>query len=145
MRKSNIIRLLIGSSLAVALVLVTAGPVQGQEKGSAKGGSSLLLKPIKATEDIEALEAGDAVVMSCAKCKTVTVTYVEKIKGQPKEEKAKLEHLCPGCSTKITTTGHGKAKKDEFVHICQKCGSKNVMCCALKKGALTKGMDQEKK
>lgn len=139
-------RLIIGCSLAVALMLATAGTAQAQEKGSAKGGASLLLKPIKTTEDVAKLEPGDMVAMSCPKCKTITVTYVETTKGHIKEEKAKTEHLCPGCETKFETKGHGKAKKDEVVHICKKCGSEDAFCCVMKKGSgPTKGMEKEKK
>lgn len=136
--------LLLCSSLA--LVLATAGTAQAQEKGSAKGGATLLLKPIKTVPDIEVLKPGDAVVMSCPKCKTMTVTYVETTKGHIKEQKVKTEHLCPGCETKIETKGVGKAAKDEVAHVCKKCGSKDVMCCVLKKGSgPTKGMEEEKK
>jgi hypothetical protein len=135
----------IGISAAVALLASAALPVHAQEKGSAKGGATLLLKPIKATGDIEALKPGDAVVMSCPKCKTITVTYVETTKGHVKEEKAKLEHLCPGCQTKIETKGVGKGASTEVTHVCNKCGSHDVMCCVLKKDSgPTKGMDEKK-
>src|SRR5262245_40279643 len=138
--------LLLGSSLAVALVVATAWTAQAQEKGSAKGGATLLLKPIKSTEDVQALKPGDAVVMTCPKCQTNTITYIETTKGHIKEEKGKTEHLCPGCETKIETTGVGKAAKAEVTHVCKKCGSKDAMCCVLKKGSgPTKGMDDVKK
>jgi len=134
--------LLLGSSLAIALMLATAGTAQAQEKGAQK---LIQLKPIKSAQDIEALQSGDAVVMSCPKCKTITVTYVETIKGHIKEEKTKTEHLCPGCETKIQTTGVGKSAKDEVVHTCKKCGSTDVKCCAMKKGSgPSKGMDEKK-
>jgi len=147
MKKETILkRLIVGCSLAVALMLATVGTAQAQEKGSAKGGASLLLKPIKTTQDIEALQPGDAVVMSCAKCKTITVNYVETTKGHIKEEKVKQEHLCPGCGTKIETKGVGKTAKNEVAHVCKKCGSEDVMCCVLKKGSgPTKGMEKENK
>jgi hypothetical protein len=138
-------RVILGCSLAVALIVATAGTVQAQEKGSAKGGSSQLLKPIKTTQDIATLQAGDAVVMSCPKCKTIMVNYVETTRGQIKDEKVKQEHLCPGCQTKIETKGVGKAAKDTVVHACKKCGSEDVMCCVLKKGSgPTKGMEEKK-
>ena len=138
--------LLLGSSLAVALMVATTWTAQAQEKGSAKGGATLLLKPIKTTQDLEALKPGDAVVMTCPKCKSTTVTYVETTKGHIKDEKVKIEHLCPGCETKIETTGIGKAAKGEVSHVCKKCGSTDVMCCVLKKGSgPTKGMDEVKK
>jgi hypothetical protein len=143
---SRPMRVILGCSLAVALIVATAGTAQAQDKGSAKGGSSqLLLKPIKTTQDIAALQPGDAVVMSCPKCKTITVNYVETTKGHIKEEKVKQEHLCPGCQTKIETKGVGKAAKDAVVHTCKQCGSADVMCCVLKKGSgPTKGMEEKK-
>jgi hypothetical protein len=146
MKKQTIIKtLLLGASFALALMLATSTAIQAQEKGSARGGATQLLKPIKTVGDVEALQPGDAVVMSCAKCKTMTVKYVETTKGHIKEAKVKDVHLCPGCETKIETTGHGKAKKDEVVHVCQKCGSKDVMCCMMKKGGkATLGMEEKK-
>lgn len=47
--------------------------------------------------------------MSCPKCKTMTMHYVETTKGHIKDEKVKQEHLCPGCESKIETKGAGKA------------------------------------
>ena len=135
--------LLLGSCLSVALVLATGWTAQAQEKGAQK---LIQLKLIKTAQDIEALKPGDAVVMSCPKCKTVTVAYVETTKGHLKEEKAKQEHLCPGCQAKIETKGTGKGAKDEVTHVCKKCGSEDVMCCVLRKGSgPTKGMEEEKK
>ena len=144
MKKMLMKRFLIGSILAVAVVLATTSVGRAQEK-SGKGGATLLLKPIKTAQDIDSLKAGDAVVMSCPKCKTVTVTYVEATKGHIKEEKARRQHLCPGCETKIERQGVGKAIKDQVVHVCKKCGSKDVMCCVLKGGSATKGMEEETK
>jgi hypothetical protein len=135
--------LLLSSSLALALVLATAGTAQAQEKGAQK---LMQLKPIKTTQDIEALQPGDAVVMSCPKCKTITVNYVETTKGHIKDGKVKQEHLCPGCETKIETKGVGKVAKNEVAHVCKKCGSEDLMCCVLKKGSgSTKGMEKENK
>jgi predicted RNA-binding Zn-ribbon protein involved in translation (DUF1610 family) len=143
-KEKRLKRLIIGCSLAVALMLATAGIAQAQEKGSAKGGANLLLKPIKTTQDIEALQPGDAVVMSCAKCKSITVNYVETTKGHIQEEKVKQEHLCPGCGTRIETKGAGKSAKDVVTHVCKKCGSEDVMCCVLKKGSgPTKEMEKK--
>src|SRR5262249_48312693 len=143
LKASNAIKaLLAGSSLAMALLLAAPWTVQAQERGAEK---LIQLKPIKTAHDIEALQPGDMVVMTCPKCKTVTATYVETIKGQIKEEKMKTEHLCPGCETKIETTGTGKSAKQEVTHVCKKCGSKDVLCCVMKKGsAPTKGMEEHK-
>ena len=142
-RQNTVKKLLISSSLALVIALGLSLGAVAQEKGAEK---LTQLKPIKTTQDIEALQPGDAVVMSCPKCKTITVTYVETIKGHIKEEKTKQEHLCPGCETRIVTKGVGRAAKDEVVHVCKKCGSKDVMCCVMKKGSgPTKGMPEEKK
>ena len=133
---------LAASSLAVALFLAAPGTAEAQEKGAQK---LIQLKPIKTTHDIEALQAGDMVVMSCPKCKTITATYVETTKGHVKEEKTKTEHLCPGCETKIETKGSGKSAHEQVTHVCEKCGSKDVTCCVMKKGtAPTKGMEETK-
>lgn len=88
-----------------------------------------MLKPIKTVGDIAKLEPGDIIVLSCPKCKTITVTYVEPIKGHIKEEKLTQKHLCPGCQTTIETKGGGKAAKDHVKRVCQKCGSDDAFCC----------------
>jgi predicted RNA-binding Zn-ribbon protein involved in translation (DUF1610 family) len=137
--------LLFSTTVAAVLALTVAYPAPAQEKGSAKGGASLLLKPIKTAQDLEALQPGDAVVMSCSKCKTITVNYVETAKGHITEQKVKQEHLCPGCGTKIETKGAGKTAKTEVTHVCKKCGSEDVLCCVMKKGSSpTKGMEDKK-
>ena len=149
MKRTSLRTVLLGSSLALALALAfgVGSPVNVQAADQVKGGQKLMaLKPVKTIQDLEALEQGDAVVMSCPKCKTITVAYVETTKGQVKEEKVKREHLCPGCQTKIETKGVGKAAKQEVVHVCKMCGSQDVMCCVLKKGSgPTKGMEKESK
>lgn len=133
---------LAAASLVAALFLVAPGPAEAQEKGAQK---LIQLKPIKTAHDLEALQPGDMVVMSCPKCKTVTATYVETTKGHVTEEKTKTEHLCPGCETKIETKGSGKGAREEVTHVCKKCGSADVMCCVMKKAsAPTKGMEEKK-
>ena len=130
----------------MALAFGVGSPLNVRAADQVKGGQKLMpLKPIKSMQDLEALEQGDAVVMSCPKCKTISVAYVETTKGQIKEGKVKQEHLCPGCQTKIETKGAGKAAKQEVVHVCKECGSHDVMCCVLKKGrGQTKGMEEKK-
>jgi DNA-directed RNA polymerase subunit RPC12/RpoP len=59
----------------------------------------------------------------------------------PEQLKTATIHLCPTCSTKIVTKGHGKQAKDVLVHTCNTCGSKDAFCCAIKKGSTsTPGM-----
>jgi|SRR5881394_1638244 len=137
-------KILLGSSLATALTVGIMLSAQVQAADQVKG-AQLLMKPIKTAQDLEKLEPGDMVVMSCPKCKTTTVTYVETVRGHIQEAKAKTEHLCPGCDTVIKTEGHGKSAKAELVHVCKKCGSKEAFCCVMKKGGgATKGMEDTK-
>lgn len=135
---------LLSSSLAVALAVGVAWPLSVQAADQPRGAEKLMMKPIKTAEDVAKLEPGDMVAMSCPKCKTITVTYVETIKGHIKEEKATQKHLCPGCETSIKTEGQGRKAKDVIVHVCKKCGSEDAFCCVMKKGAgPTKGMEKK--
>lgn len=137
-----------GIAVAVALFAFAATDVRAQEKGSAKGGAGQLMsKPIRTVDDLSALQPGDMMVMSCPKCKNVTISYVElTFKAMEPKNKVKTQHTCPGCNTTITVEGHGKAKKDVVKHVCQKCGSKEASCCVMKKGGdTTKGMEKETK
>ena len=135
--------IIIGSSLAVALALITS--VQAADV-TAKGGASGLmeLKPIKTSEDIAALKAGDQVVMACPKCKSMYVTRVIKENKPGKSyEVAATEHLCPGCGNQIVLTGHGKTAKEQITHVCKQCGSRDAFCCVMKTGeGATKGMEK---
>lgn len=139
-------RHLLGVSAALAVAAAAFMPASSlaQEKGSAKGGAQYLMTPIKSTQDLEALQPGDMIAMSCPKCKNITVTYVEPtFKASEPKEKTVSRHTCPGCGTTISAEGHGKAKKDVVKHVCKNCGSKNAFCCVLKKGsAPTKGMEK---
>jgi predicted RNA-binding Zn-ribbon protein involved in translation (DUF1610 family) len=142
-------KLITACCFALAVALGTTAASAADTKGSAKGGASELmqLKPIKTTEDVLALKAGDQVVMACPKCKSMYVTRVVKENKPGRSyEIGATEHLCPGCGNKITFTGHGKAGKEEITHVCKECGSKDAFCCVLKEGAgPTKGMEKEKK
>ena len=140
--KNNVIA--VGIAMAVAMAVWLPTNLNAQEKGSAKGGAQLLMKPMT-VGDVNKLEPGDMVAMSCPKCKTVTVTYIDKTtRGAIKEEKATQKHLCPGCETIIKTEGRGKQAKDVVVHVCKTCGSEDAFCCVMKKGSdPTKGMEKK--
>ncbi len=132
--------------VALALGIATLLPGTSNAADQVKGAQKLMqLKPVKTSDDIAALKPGDAVVMSCPKCKTINVAYVETTKGHIQEEKTRQQHLCPGCQTTIQVQGVGKAAKDEVKHVCQKCGSEDALCCVLKKGSgPTPGMEEKK-
>ena len=132
--KSN--RWLLSVALAVAALIVMPANSTAQEKGSARGGAQKLMKPVTTLEDLSAIQPGDMMVMSCPKCKDMTVSYVERtFKPMATNAKLKTEHTCPSCNNTITVEGHGKAKKDVVKHVCQRCGSHDAFCCVLRKGS----------
>ncbi len=105
------------------------------------------LLPIRTTQDLQQIEDGDSILMSCPKCKDTYVSVVIKSpKGsQPDETRAMLKHLCPTCETTIKTEGSGKNAKNKLVHTCNTCGSTKVTCCLMKKnGGPTTGMEMNK-
>src|SRR5262249_13535673 len=130
----------------MAALAVGAG---GSALAQGKGASQLMpLRKIQTVEDVQSVDIGDKIVMSCPKCKDTYVSTVEKsFKGMNRETlKTTQIHLCPSCETKFTTVGHGKAKKDKLVHVCKTCGSKDVSCCVMtKSGGTTAGMEAEGK
>ncbi|HXG49346.1 MAG TPA: hypothetical protein VNO52_17105 [Methylomirabilota bacterium] len=133
--------LALAAAMAAGFCMMTAAAAAEQVKGAEK---LVQLQRIETTKDLEALQPGDLVAMSCPKCKNITVTYVTKEKGHIETTTAGIKHTCPGCQNKIEVTGHGKAKKNVVKHVCQKCGSKSAFCCVLKKGAApTEGMEQK--
>ena len=138
---------IMAAGIAMAVAIAVWLPNTTNAADQVKGAERLMMKPIKTTEDIAKVEPGDMVAMSCPKCKTITVTYVETTKGHIKEEKATQKHLCPGCETVIKTEGiNPKLSKEVVKHVCKTCGSEDAFCCVLKKGSgPTKGMEKEKK
>jgi hypothetical protein len=102
---------------------------------------------IETPEDLQKLEPGDIIVMSCPKCKESYSQVVDKsIKGLKAGELKNVPiHLCANCDTKIVTQGTGKQAKNTLVHTCKTCGSQDVCCCAIKKhGGTTTGMEEKK-
>ena len=110
-------------------------------------GAQLLMK-IQNVEDLQQVEAGDTIVMSCPKCKDTYAAVVTKsMKGmQPDQITTEVKHLCPTCATSIKTEGTGRNAANKLAHTCNACGSTEVTCCLMKKdGAATPGMDDDKK
>ena len=132
--------------MAIATLVSSPTATLAQTKGD--GASKLIqLTAIKTVDDLQKVEAGDTIVMSCPKCKDTYATVVEKsFKGVTANElKTRPIHLCSACETKIVSKGHGKSAKDVVVHTCKTCGSKDVSCCVMKKGSgPTPGMEEKK-
>lgn len=127
----------------LGLTFVTMGAA-AQEKGAER---LTKLNRLDTVADVQKVEAGDTVVMSCPKCKESWVTVIQSTgKGaSPTVAKTVARHECPGCQTKIVTDGVGKQAENKVIHTCKKCGSTDAFCCVMKKGAgATKGMDEHK-
>lgn len=115
-------------------VLTFTPPIHAADQ--VKGGERMMqmMKPLKTAEDVQAVKEGDMVAMACPKCKTITYSHVDRFaKGTDKEAKTVTKDACPGCETKIVTTGVGKQAKQEIQHTCKNCGSHDAFCCVLKK------------
>lgn len=122
-------------AIAVAFTLFSFLPAV-HAADQVKGGERMMqmMKPIKTAEDAQAVKDGDMVAMACPKCKAITFSYVDRSgRGANKEVKTTSKDACPGCETKIVTTGVGKAAKNEIQHTCKQCGSHDAFCCVLKK------------
>ena len=131
-------KLLLIAAVAALAMLPNLTMAQQQVKGAQ------LLMPIQTVQDLQQVEAGDTILMSCPKCKNTYATVATRsLKGMQNEElKTVLEHLCPSCTTTIKTEGVGKNAVNKVVHTCNTCGSTEVTCCLMKKnGGPTTGMD----
>jgi hypothetical protein len=130
--------LLLATIAALALIPSLS---MAQEKGATR------LMKLQKVEDLQQVEAGDTILMSCPKCQDTYATVVTKsMKGmQPDQINTVVKHLCPTCSTSIKTEGTGKNAVNKLVHTCNSCGSDQVTCCLMKKdGGPTTGMEEKK-
>lgn len=126
---------------AIAALAILPSLASAQEKGATR------LMKLQTVQDLQQVEAGDTILMSCPKCKDTYATVVVKpMKGmQPDEIKTVVKHLCPTCTTSIKTEGVGKNAVNKLVHTCNSCGSDDVSCCLMKKGGgPTAGMEDKK-
>src|SRR5215831_6094899 len=123
-------------TLALAAIAFISAPfaARAQMKGAQR------LMKLQTTEDLQQVEKGDTIIMSCPKCKETYAQVVDKsLKGLKAGEMKNVPiHLCDKCDTKIVTQGTGKQAKDTLVHSCKSCGSEDVSCCLMKKnGGIT--------
>ena len=130
-------------TLALAAIAFASAPsaALAQMKGAQR------LMKLQTVEDLQHVEKGDTIIMSCPKCKETYAQVVDKsLKGLKAGEMKNVPiHLCDKCGTKIVTQGTGHQAKDTLVHSCKDCGSEDVSCCLLKKhGGATAGMEEKK-
>jgi hypothetical protein len=148
MKKQNTARKAILCTGLAAMALSVWGPHTARAQEAMKpmkGGEHLvMLTQINTTNQAAELKPGDTMAMVCAKCKSVMVHNVSTEKGHIQVMTVGEKHLCPGCSSTITTVGVGKGKHNEVKHTCEKCGSDSVFCCATAPGTgATQGMDKK--
>ena len=119
------------TGLAVAALAWLPAPAHAQDKGA------YMLKKIQTVEDVQQIEPGDTIVMSCPKCKDTYVQVVEKSwhAATPDQLKTVGMHLCSSCDTRLLTKSMGKHAENTLVHTCKVCGSEDVSCCLKKKGS----------
>ena len=130
-------------TLALAAIAFVSAPsaALAQMKGAQR------LMKVQTVEDLQHVEKGDTIIMSCPKCKETYAQVVDKsLKGLKAGEMKNVPiHLCDKCDTKIVTEGTGHQAKNTLVHSCKDCGSEDVSCCLLKKhGGATAGMEEKK-
>jgi hypothetical protein len=133
------------AGLAAAFFSVILLPVGVSAADQMKGGEHMLhLQGIKTKAEAEALKPGDTIAMVCSKCKSVMIHNVRTEKGHIQLMTVGEKHLCPGCESSIKVEGVGHGAKNEVKHVCEKCGSDSVFCCATKPGsAPTAGMEKK--
>jgi hypothetical protein len=125
-------------TLAIAALAWLPSQALAQEKQATQ------LMKVHTYEDLQKVDVGDTIVMTCPKCKTTYAQVVEKSfkTGSPDELKNVTIHLCSSCDTRLVTKGTGKQAQNVLVHTCKICGSENAMCCVMKKGSPpTSGME----
>jgi hypothetical protein len=131
----------VGLALAVLGILSAPTAALAQMKGAQR------LMKLQTVEDLQHVEKGDIIIMSCSKCKETYAQVADKsLKGLKAGEMKNVPmHLCDKCDTRIVTQGTGKQTKDALVHSCKECGSEDVSCCLLKKhGGATTGLEEHK-
>jgi len=129
------------------LVLAVLGIVSAPTTALAQMKGAQRLMKLQTVEDLQHVEVGDTIIMSCPKCKDTYAQVVDKsLKGLKAGELKNVPvHLCDKCETKIVTQGTGKQAKETLAHSCKDCGSEDVSCCLMKKhGGATKGMQEHK-
>jgi len=130
-----------GLALAALGLLSAPSAARAQMKGAQR------LMKLQTVDDLQHVEKGDIIVMSCPKCKETYAQVVDKsLKGLKAGEMKNVPiPPCDKCATKIVTQGQGHEAKNILVHSCKECGSEDVSCCLMKKNAgVTKGMEEKK-
>ena len=123
--KTIMTRSLFFASVAIATLAVSAPNVS---LADGKGASKLMFGP---ANTLATAGAPINPTMSCPRCKDAYTRVMETSSKGARSEASRTvaTHMCPTCSTKITSSGAGKAKTDTVVH---SCGMATSCCVATK-------------
>ena len=124
------------SGLAFALAIATWLPSTALAAEHEMGTNTMMhMEHIMTQAQAEALKPGDAMTMTCAKCKHVMIQKVTKdnahVKMMTVGEKVKCS--CGG-TVEVVATGKGEGKDAEVKHVCSKCGDDSMFCSAVQPG-----------
>lgn len=124
--KTSLIAVLTG----IALVSFT-GLSHAQYAATGPDGITASPKLRQFLDDHKTVAGPTVKAMSCAKCKNVIITRTDwTARGAIKTTESVAKHLCPGCKTKVTTTGYGKAAQSISFHTCTQAGdAQTASCC----------------
>lgn len=121
----------------VAVVLMGLALLSPAALAQEKGAERLMNLMRPAPAPIYPAASPKTVPMSCPKCQDVvkqvpdlSAKAGEFLLSEGRPTKSVVRHLCEGCSTTVTTVGHGKAKKDIAQHTCTSCGADSKSCCS---------------
>lgn len=136
--KHNSIRnISLASGLAVALAFAAWLPGTARAADNAKGAHDMTqMEHVTTQAQAEALKPGDAMSMTCTKCKEVLVQKVTTDGAHVKMMTVGEKTKCHGCggSSEGVATGKGEGKNAEVKHVCSKCGDDTMFCSAVKPG-----------
>ena len=104
--------IIIGTSIALALAVVTSA----QADVKTKGGASELMKKS------EPISAPAEIAMTCPKCKSEFSVRTDRFaRGVTKPTAVVENHLCEKCGTVLKTVGQGKQATQLALHTCASC------------------------
>ena len=140
------------SALAAAMAMAVCMPAKAGAAEHEKGAHDMMqMEHITTQAQAEALKPGDAMSMTCTKCKSVMVQKVTADKAHVKMMTAgeKVRYASCDGTVEVVATGKGEGKNAEVKHVCSKCGDDAMFCTATKPGSGAmmgmKDMEKDKK
>jgi hypothetical protein len=117
------------SLLTTAVLFSAAGTVNAQYRATGADGITASPKARELMSASKAAASSATATMACPTCKDSVTTRTDwTARGANKPTVTIVKHLCEGCATSTTTTGHGKAAKTSVEHSCT--SGANSSCCS---------------